>query len=137
MDIEQYNAHLPQQGSGTPSFAVLAVRLASLTTSALALKANLGLLRARIVDDAGRVTRDAELCAEAEVDPRYVEQMMQAAELWRAVVTAAAEVEACADDMAAHARGTEQAHETEYRGIYEAVRAGGVRQARPAFYRTH
>lgn len=136
MDIEKYNAHLPQQGAETPSFTVLAVRLASLTTSALALKANLGLLRMRIVADADRVAREAELCAEAEVEPQYVTQMTQAAQLWREVAKASADVEATADDMAAHARATEQAHEGEYRGIYEAVKAGGARQARPGFYRT-
>lgn len=135
MDVEKHNAHLPAN-SETPGFEVLAGRLASLTTSALALKTGLALLRARIADDADRVARDAELCAEAEVEPQHTEHVHQAAQLWREVASASAEVEACADDLAAHARGTQQAHESEYRGIYEAVRASGARQARPGFYRT-
>jgi hypothetical protein len=37
--------------------------------------------------------------------------------------------------MAGHADGFNQAHENEYRGIYEAVNASRHRQAKPGFYR--
>ncbi|RSR92825.1 conjugal transfer protein TraB, partial [Streptomyces sp. WAC00469] len=40
------------------------------------------------------------------------------------------------DQMASAADGLASAHEREYRGVYEAVKASGVRQAKPGFYRT-
>jgi hypothetical protein len=37
--------------------------------------------------------------------------------------------------MAAGAQAVKDAHQQDYRGIYEAVQASGARQAKPGFYR--
>ncbi len=49
---------------------------------------------------------------------------------------ASAEVARTADQVQTNAQGLHDAHQGEYRGVYEAVNASGVVQARPGFYRT-
>lgn len=138
MKIERYTPHVPEPTSEV-SFGGLAWRLATLTIAALALKTELSTLRTRMNQDADEVSRLADLCVEAEVSPQHTEHMLQAALALRAVAEASADVEASADDMASHARATADAHETEYRGIYEVATANaarGIRQPKPGFTRT-
>ena len=132
--IESYTVRLPERER--PSFVRLARQITTLTTSALALKEGLHRLKRLMERDAGHQSRLAELCDAAEVEPRFTALIQKSAESLRNVAAASADVAGAADDMATHATEVRSAHEREYRRIYEAVRASGVRQAKPGFYRT-
>ncbi|MER7309942.1 conjugal transfer protein TraB [Streptomyces griseoluteus] len=119
-----------------PSFTRLASRLVALSVSALALKEGMHALQRRLEADADDVTRTSELCDMAEVDPHFTALMREAAQSVREVAEASGEMVAAADSTAVNAQGFHDAHQGEYRGVYEAVQASGVRQAKPGFYRT-
>ncbi|MDN3262906.1 conjugal transfer protein TraB [Streptomyces sp. CSDS2] len=120
---------------GRLSFLTLAARLTTLTAQALALKEGLYVLKHRMEKDAKDADRIAEMCAEAEVEPRFTSLITEAATALRKVAEAAAGLAAAADQMESNARAFRNAHDSEYRGVYEAVRTSGVRQAKPGFYR--
>ncbi|MFJ1536389.1 conjugal transfer protein TraB [Streptomyces mirabilis] len=119
-----------------PSFTRLASRLVWLTGSALALKEGMHALQRRLEADADDVTRTSEMCDTAEVEPQFTALMLEAARAVREVAEASGEMVAAADSTATNAQGFHDAHQGEYRGVYEAVQASGVRQAKPGFYRT-
>ncbi|MGA5606192.1 conjugal transfer protein TraB [Streptomyces griseoincarnatus] len=128
-------ANLPARG-GRPSFTGLATRTAALTASALALKEGLWSLQRRMERDADHADRTADLCVAAEVEPRFVALINEAARALRAVATASADLARTADQVQHDSQDLHDAHQAEYRGVYEAVQASGVRQAKPGFYRT-
>ncbi|MFD8147358.1 conjugal transfer protein TraB [Streptomyces sp. NPDC059708] len=137
--LEPRPVRLPAVHSGggrTPSFLSLAGRLALLSAAAVALKEGLWELRHRMARDASRADQLAEMCAAAEVEPAYTALIHEAGRSLRAVADASAELADAADEMEFSARGAADAHETEYRGVYEAVQASGARQAKPGFYRS-
>lgn len=134
-DLVPRIAHLPERAE-TPSFLRLSGRIATLTASALALKEGLHVLRKRMETDADDAAHLAELCVAAEVEPRFVGLIEEASQALRAVAAASGDLAGAADQMHAAAGEVGDAHQREYRGVYEAVRASGVRQARPGFYRT-
>ncbi|WP_340564508.1 conjugal transfer protein TraB [Streptomyces sp. GSL17-111] len=135
-EIEHYNAHQPEH-TGRASFLALAFRMATLTGAALELKEGLNALQRRMGADADEADRIAEQAGAAEVEERFTALIHEAALSLRAVAEASGELAGAADAMEAHARETSQAHQSEYRGIYEAVNARpDVRQAKPGFYRT-
>ncbi|WP_461712351.1 conjugal transfer protein TraB [Streptomyces sp. DSM 41013] len=127
-------ANLPARG-GRPSFTRLAGRMAALTASALALKEGLWALQRRMERDADHADMLADLCIAAEVEPRFTGQIHEAATALRAVATASADLARTADQVQHDSQGLHDAHQAEYRGVYEAVNASGVRQAKPGFYR--
>jgi hypothetical protein len=135
-EIEPYTARLPERSSGTPSFLRLTGRMSTLTAAAMALKEGLWLLKRRMEADADDGDRMAELCTEAQVEPRFTGLIHEAAGALRAVAEASGEVADAADQMETNARAFGDAHEAEYRGVYEAVNASNVQQAKPGFYRT-
>lgn len=134
-DLEHYTAHLPETSS-PPSFLRLTARMARLTASALALKEGLASLQQRMESDAKDADQLAEQCAVAEVEDRFTALVHEAGEALRKVADASGEVAGAADQMESCSRDFVAAHEGEYRGVYEAVNASGVRQAKPGFYRT-
>ncbi|CAL9617886.1 hypothetical protein SUDANB58_05765 (plasmid) [Streptomyces sp. enrichment culture] len=135
-DLVPRPAHLPAARGGTPSFTRLAARTAALAASALALKEGLWSLQRRMERDADHADMLADLCTAAEVEPRFTGLITEAGAALRAVAQASAEVARTADQVQHDARGLHDAHQSEYRGVYEAVNASGVRQAKPGFYRT-
>ncbi|MEZ3182986.1 conjugal transfer protein TraB [Streptomyces pimonensis] len=134
-DLVPRPAHLPAT-TGTPSFTGLAARTAALTASALALKEGLWSLQRRMGRDADHADMLADLCTAAEVEPRFTGLINEAATALRAVAEASADLARTADQVQHDSQGLHDAHQSEYRGVYEAVNASGVRQARPGFYRT-
>ncbi|MFI8093750.1 conjugal transfer protein TraB [Streptomyces sp. NPDC086080] len=135
-DLVPRPANLPAARGGSPSFTKLAARTAALTASALALKEGLWSLKRRMERDASHADMLADLCTAAEVEPKFTGLITEAGTALRAVAEASAEVARTADQVQTNAQGLHDAHQSEYRGVFEAVNASGVRQARPGFYRT-
>ncbi|MFL4496529.1 conjugal transfer protein TraB [Streptomyces sp. VTCC 41912] len=134
-DLVPYAPKLPAKG-GRLSFLTLAAKLTTLTTQALALKEGLHLLRRRMDADAKSVGRIADMCTEAEVEPRFTGLVAEGSAALGRVADAAAGLAGAADQMETNARAFKNAHDSEYRGVFEAVQASGVRQAKAGFYRT-
>lgn len=120
---------------GGNGFLALAGRVAALTTSALRLKEGMFALKRHMDTNATAARTLSEMCHLAEVDPRYTAQILGVSQALTRVATASGQVADTADTMATHAAGFRDAHQREYRGIYEAVNASGHRQAKPGFYR--
>ncbi|MDV9191586.1 conjugal transfer protein TraB [Streptomyces sp. SR27] len=134
-ELEPYTAAgLPAESSGRPSFLRLAGRITTLVGAAAALTEGLWVLKRRMEKDADAADRLAEQCAEAEVEPRFTALITDAASALRAVAESSGELAGAADVMAANARDFGDAHDREYRGVYEAVQSSGVQQAKPGFY---
>ncbi|MFF8925540.1 conjugal transfer protein TraB [Streptomyces albidoflavus] len=134
-DLVPRPAHLPA-ATGRPSFTRLAARMATLTTAALALKEGLWALQRRMKADADHADMLADLCVAAEVEPRFTSQINEAGTALRKVAEASGYLARAADRVQHDSQGLHDAHQSEYRGVYEAVNASRVRQAKPGFYRT-
>ncbi|MER6789515.1 conjugal transfer protein TraB [Streptomyces sp. NPDC000658] len=129
-------AHLPVTSGGKPSFLGLASRMTTLTAAALALKEGLWSLKHRMEGDASHADLMADLCVAAEVEPRFTGLIDEAAKELRAVAQGSGELANTADLVQTNSQGLHDAHQAEYRGVYEAVNSSGVQQAKPGFYRT-
>ncbi|SHN34599.1 conjugal transfer protein TraB [Actinacidiphila paucisporea] len=129
--------HLPSgAGDGSDNgFLSLARRVTTLAAAALMLKEGLFVLKARMERNSGTARRLSEMCGVAEVEPKYTAQILEVSGALQRVAQASGDLAATADDMQIKAQGFNSAHQSEYRGIYEAVNASGVRQAKPGFYR--
>ncbi|MGV9277704.1 conjugal transfer protein TraB [Streptomyces griseosporeus] len=135
-DLVPRPTHLPASTS-RPSFTALAGRMAALTASALALKEGMWALKRRMESDADHADMLADLCIAAEVEPKFTGLIHEAGTALRAVANASGELADAADQVQHDSQGLHDAHQAEYRGVYEAVQGSGVRQAKPGFYRTH
>ncbi|MFC9954871.1 conjugal transfer protein TraB [Streptomyces prasinus] len=135
-DLVPRPAHLPATGGGTPAFTRLAARMTALTAAALALKEGLWTLKREMERNSDRHNQLADMCGLAEVEPRFTGLISQSATALFAVAQASADVATTADQVQHGAQDLHDAHQAEYRGVYEAVNASGVRQAKPGFYRT-
>ncbi|MFJ7069892.1 conjugal transfer protein TraB [Streptomyces sp. NPDC101115] len=129
---------LPERsGDGeTPSFLRLNGRLTALALSAMRLTEGLHKLRRQMEHDADDADRLAEMCRQAEVEPQFLALIHEASGALRAVATASGEMAGAADDLTAATENLADAHDREYRGVFETVQASGVQQAKPGFYRT-
>ncbi|MEF9908632.1 conjugal transfer protein TraB [Streptomyces flavovirens] len=135
-DLVPRPVHLPDSAE-RPSFLRLAARVTALSSASLALTEGLWKLRRQMEHDAAAADRLAGMCHQAEVEPRFTNAIHDAGEALRAVAEASGETAGAADQMATAADDLAASHEAEYRGVYEAVQASGVQQAKPGFYRTH
>ncbi|MFI9214302.1 conjugal transfer protein TraB [Streptomyces sp. NPDC053253] len=135
-DIVPYKAPpLPVKGERV-GFLSLVAQMATLAAAALSLKEGLWVLKHRMEKNAAIHDLISEMCAEAEVEPRFTALIADSATALRKVAEASAEVAGAADQMEANSRGFCDAHRTEYQGVYEAVNARPeVQQAKPGFYR--
>lgn len=120
---------------GALNFLTLAARITALSADALRLKENLWALQRRMEENAGRARTLSEMCDAAEVEAQYTALIMEASTALQRVAEASGELAETADVMEANARGFNDAHETEYRGVYEAATASGVQQPKPGFNR--
>ncbi|MFF2331967.1 conjugal transfer protein TraB, partial [Streptomyces sp. NPDC058103] len=126
---------LPVKGERV-GFLSLVAKMATLAAAALSLKEGLWVLRHRMEQNADRHDRIAEMCGEAEVEPRFTALITDSATALRNVAEASAEVAGAADQMEVNSRGFCDAHKAEYGGVYEAVKARpDIQQAKPGFYR--
>lgn len=118
-----------------PSFRRLAGRLTILAASAARLTEGLWRLRRQMERDAKDCEVISEQCAQAEVEPRFTNLVLDAADALADVAKASGALAAGAEDLADAADDLARAHRSEYTGIYEAVQHSGVQQAKPGFYR--
>lgn len=121
--------------AGVLNFVTLSARFAALSMAALWLKENLHRLKTRMHDDAALARRVGEMSGQAGADPYFVGLFVEASKEFDLVAEASGELSHAADDMEAHARGVSDAHETEYRGVYEVRQASPYEQPRPGFNR--
>jgi hypothetical protein len=117
------------------NFLTLAARVTALSAAALRLKENAWALQRHMEDNAGKAQTLSEMCDAAEVEPQYTALIMESSKALRRVANASGELADTADVMETHARGFNDAHESENRGVYEAVQASAVRQPKPGFNR--
>lgn len=120
---------------GILNFATLAARVMALATAAALLKEQLHLLKNRMHHDAARARRLSEHLHQAGADPRFQAQAIEVSKAFDRVAEASGEVANAADQMEANARGVRDAHQTEYRGIYEVRQASPYAQPKPGFNR--
>jgi hypothetical protein len=125
--------------SGILNFVTLALRIMALAAAAAILKEQLHLLKARMHHDAQRARRLAGHLAQAGVDARFQAQALEVAAAFDRVAEASGEVANAADGMEANANGVRDAHQSEYGGIHETVKAlpGGVKQPKAQFNEVH
>ncbi|MFD9033309.1 conjugal transfer protein TraB [Streptomyces sp. NPDC059567] len=134
-DLVPRPLHLPAEGE-RPSFLRLAARVTSFAATAGRLTEGLWKLRRAMENDAKDAENLADMCDQAEVEPRFTAMVREAGGALRTVATASGEMANAADQMATAADDLAASHESEYRGVYEAVQSSGVQQAKPGFYRT-
>jgi hypothetical protein len=119
--------------AGTPGFLTLAARVTALSVAALRLKENLWALRRHMENNADKARALSEMCDQAEVEPQFTAQILEVSAAFRRVAEASGELADTADVMEVNARGFNDAHDSEYRGVYEAVQKSAVRQPKPGF----
>lgn len=122
-------------GGGGATFVALAGSVAKLTVQAIKLREGVHALQRWMAANADRAREVSEMCDAAEVEPQLTAMIMQASDALRRVAEASGEMVDASDAMRADAQGLHDAHQREYRGIYETVQASGVQQAKPGFYR--
>lgn len=118
---------------GILNFVTLSLRVMALATAAMWLKENLHLLKARMRQDAATARRVSELCGQADVDAYFLGLFLEASQALDRVAEASGVLSEAADGMEANARGVRDAHEAEYRGIYEVAQASPYEQPKPGF----
>jgi hypothetical protein len=119
--------------TGILNFVSLSLRIMALAAAAALLKEQLHLLKARMHDDAARARRLADHLHQARVDTRFQAQAIEVAAAFERVAEASGELAQAADGMEAAAGGVRDAHEAEYRGIYEVRQASPYAQPLPGF----
>jgi len=124
---------VPQVGGA--GFLELTFRVTALTMAALRLQEGTWALQKHMERNAGASRKLSEHCVAAEVALEFTEQILEVGASQQRVADASGQLSATADTMAGHAQGFNKAHDTEYRGIYEAVQASRHRQAKPGFYK--
>lgn len=122
---------------GIINFLTLSARFMALAAAAMWLKENLHLLKAHMHRDAAFARQVAELCGQAGVDDHFLALFIETSQAFDRVAEASGVLADAADQMEMNARFVKDAHETEYRGIYEAVQASPYEQPKPAFNAVH
>lgn len=118
---------------GIINFISLALAFTALAAAALMLKEQLHLLKARMERDAAFATKVGELCGDADVDAYFVALFTEASQAFTRVAEASGLLADAADQMETHARGVKDAHDTQYRGVYEVRQASPYDQPKPGF----
>lgn len=121
--------------SGILNFIFLAGCFIALAAAAMWLKEKLHILKERMHRDAAFARRVAELCGAAHVDPYFLSLFFETATAFDRVAEASGELANAADQMEINARFVKDAHDTQYRGIYEVRQASPYEQPTPGFNR--
>lgn len=134
------NAPAPRPGFGQllssiVNFVTLATAFIALAAAAALLKEQLHLLKARCHADAQFARRVGELCGDAGADAYFVGLYFETGTAFDQTAEASGELANAADQMETDARGVQDAHDTEYRGIYEVRQASPYAQPKPGFNR--
>ncbi|NUS25044.1 MAG: conjugal transfer protein TraB [Streptomyces sp.] len=120
---------------GIVNFIALAACFAALAAAAALLKERLHLLKAQMHRDAAFARKVGEMCGAAGADPYFIALYLETAASFERVADASGELASAADQMEANAQFVKDAHDTEYRGIYEVRQASPYDQPRPGFNR--
>lgn len=121
--------------SGVLNFIFLAGCFIALAAAAMWLKEKLHLLKERMHRDAAFARKVAELCGAARVDNYFLSLFFEAGNAFERVAQASGELADAADQMEMNARFVKDAHDTQYRGIYEVRQASPYEQPTPGFNR--
>lgn len=114
-------------------FLQLAGSVLVLSAQALLLKEGLHRLKKEMEDNASTARDFADKCEQAGVDPQIVSLVREAADALQAVADATGDMATAADLIQNGAQDVKNSHETEYRGVYEAVQASPYDQPKPGF----
>jgi hypothetical protein len=120
---------------GIINFVALAACFAALAAASALLKERLHLLKAQMHRDAAFARKVGELCGTAGADAYFVALYFETAAAFERVAEASGELANAADQMEMNAQFVKDAHETEYRGIYEVAQASPYAQPKPGFNR--
>lgn len=123
--------------SGILNFIVLAGCFIALAAAAMWLKEKLHLLKERMHRDAAFARKVAELCGAARVDQYFLSLFFETGNAFERVAQASGELADAADQMEMNARFVKDAHDTQYRGIYEVRQASPYAQPTPGFNRVN
>lgn len=136
-DVARRNfATLQAAAESAVNFASLTKRVTALTRSASRMKEQMHVLIAETERNAARARSLAEMCDAAEVEPQYTALIREASTALYRVAESARGVTETADRTELHSQQLGDAHESEYRGVFEAVRASRVRQPKAGFNAT-
>ncbi|MFE6357533.1 conjugal transfer protein TraB [Streptomyces rochei] len=116
-------------------YAALVAKFTILQSAAANLLAEAERLSLQMRVNADAATAVSDLCAVAEVDARHVATVATIGAAFGRVVTGCTGLMGAADTLHTAVGHLKAEHQAEYGGIYEAVAASGVRQAKPGFYR--
>lgn len=119
--------------AGIINFVTLGARFMALATAAVFLKEGMHLLKKRMHDDSAKAVRISEMCGQAGVDPYFQGLVIDASQSLERVAEASGALADTADGMEANARGVRDAHEAEYRGVYEVRQGSPYEQPKPGF----
>jgi hypothetical protein len=119
--------------AGIINFVTLAAAFVALAGAAAMLKEQLHLLKERMHRDAAFASKVGEMCGAAGVDAYFVGLFVEAATAFMRVAEASGELAGAADQMESDARGVKNAHDTQYRGIYEYRQSRPYKQPKPGF----
>jgi hypothetical protein len=117
------------------NFISLAACFIALAAAAALLKERLHLLKAQMRRDAAFARRVGELCGQARVDPYFLSLYAETGNAFDRVADASGELASAADQMEINAQFVKDAHDTQYRGIYEVRQASPYAQPTPGFNR--
>ncbi|MGW5497733.1 hypothetical protein [Streptomyces olivaceoviridis] len=120
-------------GAGN-GYTALVAKFTALQNAAAGLLAEAERLSLRMRANAGAATAVSDMCALAEVDARHVAAVGAVGEAFGRVVRGYKGLMGAAETLHSAVGRLKNEHQAEYGGIYEAVAASGVRQARPGFY---
>lgn len=118
---------------GILNFLTLSARFMALAAAAMWLKENLHLIKAHMHRNAEFARRVAEMCEAAGADGRFIAEILEASAAIERVAQASGVLADAADQMEMNARFVNDAHESEYRGIYEVRQASPYAQPKPGF----
>ncbi|WP_107421501.1 hypothetical protein [Streptomyces nanshensis] len=116
-------------------FLSLGLRIFWIVKEAARLAAGMHKLQRRMESNATKARIAAEFCAAADVEEQFTAMIMEASAAHLRVARASGDLRDAADSMEFKGRNFSDAHEREYRGVYENVKVSRARQPKPGFNR--
>ncbi|MFJ2781547.1 conjugal transfer protein TraB [Kitasatospora sp. NPDC087315] len=123
------------EGGGGANFVQLAARTVRLASAALALRHEMAKLQRHMERNSTTSMRVAELAGQAEIDPTHTAMIQEVGRAYRQVAAASGELARTADQVEQASREFRDAHDAQYRGLYETNQSSAYRQPKPGFFR--
>ncbi|MFJ6776772.1 conjugal transfer protein TraB [Kitasatospora sp. NPDC091257] len=134
-DIVPHDSGIEVTARESAGFVALAARTVRLAAAALLLKAEMAKLQEHMEENARTARRSAELAGQAEVEPHFLAMIEETGRAFDQVANASGELTQAADRVEEESRAFRDAHQAEYRGIYEVNQSSPHRQPKPGFFR--